>query len=94
MGSTHVRNAKHYSGNRSKSVMFLQNILFPFSVIKFMARRRNSVSGLKISSLSETWWLCRWLCKVHLRTSNVYIFKQYFILPLNRSLLCDSMLLK
>ena len=59
---------------------FIHSFKHIFSIavlsIRFMARRRNTVSGLKISSLSETWWLCRWLCKVNLRTSNVYIFKQ------------------
>ena len=56
-------------------------LLIPVPVLsfRFMARRRNRVSGLKLASLSETWRLCRWLCKVNLRTSNVYIFKQYFI---------------
>ena len=37
------------------------------------------IKSCKILSISETWWLCRWLCMVNLRTSNVYIFKQYFI---------------
>ena len=54
--------------------------LIPIAVLsfRFMARRRNSVSGFKVSSLRETWRLCRWLRTINLRTSNVYIFKQYF----------------
>ena len=34
-----------------------------------------------------------WLYKVNLGRNQRYIYLQYFIQPLNRSMLCDSMLL-
>ena len=41
---------------------------------RYMAHRHNSVICFKISSVSVTWRLCRWLCNVNLRTNQMYTF--------------------
>ena len=41
--------------------------------IWFIAYRYNSIICFKISSISETWWLCRWLCNIKLWTNQMYL---------------------
>ena len=43
-------------------------------VIRYMSRRHNSVICFKISSISQTCGLYRWLSKVNLSTNQMYIF--------------------
>ena len=41
-------------------------------LIAIMAHRHNSIICFNFK-ISETFWLCRWLCKLNLRTNQMYI---------------------
>ena len=74
----------HWTMHFLVKVFFNENMTLAFlgspNCHSYMVCHHHSVIGFKILSISETQWLCRWICKVILRRNHRYIFSNNTLL--------------